>query len=284
MPGLVGVVVKPGDRAAGEAAERVIRRLAERGVDFAVEEDSARVYEGLRGYPTFRLDRDPPGRVIVVGGDGTLLRTAMKLADPGRVLLMAVRAGKRGFLLDVEPHEVEERVDDFLEGRFRVVEYPRLQPSTPDAGEALPCALNDVAFVAQKARLASLTVYADGEKIYNIDGDGVVVATTVGSTAYSLSAGGPIIDPRLDAHVVTPLNPVQLFLRSVVLPPTVTIEVEVKPHSHPVYMSIDGQHLEEPKPGSLVRIERCSRGIRIARFHDHRGHYQRLLERLLQYW
>ena len=285
MAGSIGVVVKPGSGLAEDAAIRVVKRLEERGVDVVVDEDTARSYARFRKYPTFKVDRDPPGRVIVVGGDGTLLRTAMKLANPENVVLMTVRAGKRGFLLDVEQYEIEDRVDDFVEGNFKVVEYPRLQPYLSGSQqEPLPCALNDIVLITKMAKLVNLTVYVEGERIYNIDGDGLVVSTTVGSTAYSLSAGGPIVDPRLDVHIITPLNPVQLHLRPVVVPPTYTIEVEIRPYSSPLYMSIDGQHIEEPRPGSVLRIERCDKSVRIARFRYWEGYYERLLTRLLMYW
>ncbi len=280
--GAIGVVVKPGSGLAEEAALRVVERLRQRGVEPLIDEDAARSYIRFKGFKTFRVDRDYVPRIIVVGGDGTLLRTAMKIPKPRDTVLMAVRAGKRGFLLDVERFEIEDRVDDFLDGKYRVVEYPRLRPVA--GGSPAPCAMNDVVFITKQAKLVNLTVYAEGEKIYNIDGDGLVVSTTVGSTAYSLSAGGPIIDPNLDVHVIAPLNPVQLHIRPVVLPPHLTIEVEIKPYSGPLYMSVDGQHLEEPRPGTVVRIQRCDEPVRVARFRWWENYYERLFSRLLMYW
>ena len=286
MPGeAVGIVVKPGSGLAEDAARRVIKRLEYWGIEPLIEADSAKSYAGFQSYKTFRVDRDPPPKVIVVGGDGTLLRTAMSLSRPQDVVLMAVRAGKRGFLLDVEQYEIEDRVDDFIEGKYVVVEYPRIRPSLGGLRESsTPCAMNDIVFITKMAKLVNLTVYVEGERVYNVDGDGLVVATTVGSTAYSLSAGGPIIDPSLDVHVITPLNPVQLHLRPVVVPPNYLIEIEVRPYSSPLYMSIDGQYLEEPRPGSIVRIERCGSPVKIARFRLREGYYERLLTRLLMYW
>lgn len=285
MGGPVGVIVKPGSGLAEDAAIRVVRRLEDRGVDVLVDEDAARSYARFRKYQTFRVDRDPPGRVIVIGGDGTLLRTAMRLSRPESTIIMAVRAGKRGFLLDVEQYEIEDRVDDFIEGKYKVIEYPRIKPMLSSSqSEPLPCALNDIVLITKMAKLVNLTVYVEGERVYNVDGDGLVVSTTAGSTAYSLSAGGPIVDPRLDVHLITPLNPVQLHLRPIVVPPTYTIEVEIRPYSSPLYLSIDGQHIEEPRPGSVVRVERCDKPVKIARFRYWEGYYERLLTRLLMYW
>jgi len=275
-----GVVVKPGSILAEKVAGRVIRTLERLEVGVAVEEGSARAYESLRDYPVFRLE-DPPGRLVVVGGDGTLLRTVMRLGDPERTIIMAVRAGKKGFLLDVESYEVEERVEDFVNGDFRVVEYPRLLVQAP--GHPQYCVMNDAVFVMDKAKLVRLSVYVDGERIMGIDGDGLVVSTTVGSTAYSLSAGGPIVDPNLDVTILTPLNPVQLYLRPVILPPQAAVEVEVKRSSNPAYLSLDGQETFLLNPGTMVRITRCPAKARIARFKWWENYYEKLYTRIFSY-
>ena len=283
MPsGPVGLVAKPGSGLAEEAAAKVVAALEERGVEVLVERDTAMSYARFRGYPVFDISRNPPERLVVVGGDGTLLRSIQKLPDPSRVVVMAVRAGKRGFLLDVEPYEIEDRVDDFVNGRYRVVEYPRV--STRLGSKALPCAMNDVVFITKMAKLVKLTVYVGGERVFTIDGDGLIVSTTLGSTAYSLSAGGPIIDPGLDVLILTPMNPVQLHLRPVVVPPDSKVEVEVRPASGPLYVSIDGQYLEDLQPGSVATIERCEKPARIARFRWWENYYERLYARILAYW
>ena len=278
----VGLVAKPGSGLAEEAAARVVESLRSRGVEVVVERDTAMSYARFRGFEVFDISRNPPEHLVVVGGDGTLLRSIQRLPDPSRVVIMAVRAGKRGFLLDVEPYEIDERVGDFVEGRYRVTEYPRL--STRLASKELPCALNDIVFITKMAKLVKLVVYVSGERVFTIDGDGLIVSTTLGSTAYSLSAGGPIVDPGLDALILTPMNPVQLHLRPIVIPPQSRVEVEVRPASGPLYVSIDGQYLEDLQPGALASIERCDRPARIARFRWWENYYERLYSRLLAYW
>lgn len=275
-----GLVVKPGSILAERVALRVVRTLERLEQGVAVEEDTARSYRSLSGYPVFGLESPPP-RLIVVGGDGTLLRTIMRLRDPSGTLIMAVRAGKKGFLLDVESYEVEERVEDFVNGNYRVVEYPRLHVRAP--GYPDYCVLNDAVFVMDKAKLVRLSVYVDGERIMGIDGDGLVVSTTVGSTAYSLSAGGPIVDPSLDVVILTPLNPVQLYLRPIILPPQAAIEVEVKRNSNPAYLVLDGQETMQINPGGLVGITRCPSKARIARFKWWENYYERLYTRIFSY-
>jgi len=279
---VVGLVAKPGSRLAEEAAIKAVTALEERGVEVAVERDTAMSYARFRGYPIFVITRNPPERLVVVGGDGTLLRSIQKMPDPSKVVVMAIRAGKRGFLLDVEPYEIEDRIADFVEGRYRVIEYPRLVIRLGD--KVLPCAMNDVVFITKLAKLVKLTVYVGGERVFTIDGDGLVVSTTLGSTAYSLSAGGPIVDPSLDVLILTPMNPVQLHLRPIVVSPKSRVEVEVRPDSGPLYISIDGQYLEDLQPGTVATLERCEKPARIARFRWWENYYERLYARILAYW
>ena len=275
----VGIVVKPNSIVAERVAQRAVRKLEELEIPVMVEEETARLYGSLSEYPRFSLD-DPPGKLIVVGGDGTLLRTIMKMRDPSKTIIMAVRAGKRGFLLDVESYEVEERVEDFIEGKYRLVEYPRFEAFYPGGSN---CVLNDVALVMDKAKLVRLSVYMGGERIMGIDGDGLIISSTVGSTAYSLSAGGPIIDPSLQVMVLTPLNPVQLYLRPVVLPLTAVVDVEVKQNSNPLYVVLDGQEVHGLNPGDIVRVKECGSNVRLARFKWWENYYERLYTRVFSY-
>jgi len=275
----VGIVVKPNSIIAERVALRAVRKLEDLDIQVLVEEETANAYTSLSEYQQFNLD-NPPEKTIVVGGDGTLLRTIMRMKNPSKTTIMAIRAGKRGFLLDVESYEVEERVEDFIEGDYRIVEYPRFQAVFPDGSN---CVLNDIALVMDKAKLVRLSVYHGGERIMGIDGDGLIISTTVGSTAYSLSAGGPIIDPSLQVIVLTPLNPVQLYLRPVVLPITATIDVEVKHNSNPLYIVLDGQEVYKLNPGDIVRVRKCQSNVKLARFKWWENYYERLYTRVFSY-
>ena len=277
--GEVGLVVKNDSSIAEKAALRVASFLEERGVRVLV--DNSVKYESLSSYSRFSVEAAPLERIIVVGGDGTLLRTFLRLRR-GSPLFMGIKAGKRGFLLDVERYEIEDRLSDFLRGAYRVVEYPRIRVYV--GGSERPCVFNDVTLLSKMAKLVRLKIYIDGHLAMNIDGDGVVVSTTAGSTAYSLSAGGPLIDPRLDVTIITPLNPVQLHLRPIVAPGDSFIDVEVSQSSNPLYMNLDGQIAEEVGPGSYISLRRCESRIRIARFRWWENYYERLYTRLLSYW
>jgi NAD+ kinase len=278
----VGLVVRPSSDVAERIALEVIQHVKEAGWEPLIEVESAEAYPGrLGGLRTFSLDRDPPDRVIVIGGDGTLLRAAIKAGD-NDVVFMAVRAGKRGFLLDVDETELSKRVPEFLRGEFEIVEHQRIRAEVE--GAVTPCALNDIVVFTAEGQMVRLDVMTRGERVMGLDGDGLVISTTTGSTAYSLNAGGPIIDPRLDVIVLTPLNPVQLYLRPVVMSRSEQLTIRLREDSGAAYLVIDGQVKHPLRPGALVSVGPCPRPLRVARFNWWANYYERLFARLLSYW
>ena len=275
----IGIVIKPDSSIALSIARRVIKTLLENSIMPLIEEGSAHSYPTLSDYGTFTLD-NPPRKIIVIGGDGTLLRTIMFLGDPDTII-MTVRAGKRGFLLDVEPYEVEERVIDFIRDNYRLTRYSRLKVKAPDRQEY--CVLNDAVFITKMAKLVSLSININGERAMNLDGDGVIVSTTAGSTAYSLSAGGPIIDPGLDVIIITPLNPVQLHLRPLVIRFDSKIEIDISQSSNSLHLVLDGQISLDLLPGDIVTLEHCPYPAIIARFKWWENYYEKLYSRIYSY-
>ena len=277
---IIGLVVKPNSMLAEETARRVVEALEKNGLGVLVEEKSAG-YEFLKRYPKFNLEDNPPKWIIVVGGDGTLLRTFQSLCRSD-VVVMGVRAGRRGFLLDVEPYEIEDRIRDFIEGKYRIYRYTRLNVRA--GSKKLPCTLNDAVVIGKMAKVIRLNVFRDGERIYSIDGDGLIVSTTVGSTAYNLSAGGPIIDPGLDAVSLVPMNPVQIQLRPVVLPASSKIRIELRPASNEAWLILDGQYTMDVYEGDIIDIEKSPTPAVMARFKWWENYYERVFARILSYW
>ncbi|MCE4614032.1 MAG: NAD(+)/NADH kinase [Desulfurococcales archaeon] len=277
---IIGLVVKPNSVLAEETAKRVVTALEKYKLKILVEEKS-KPYEFLSKYDTFKLRENPPTWIIAVGGDGTLLRTFQKLCRDD-ITVMGIRAGRRGFLLDVEPYEIEDRIKDFIEGKYRVYRYTRLDVRV--GSKKLPCTLNDAVIVGKMAKVIRLNVFRDGERIYSIDGDGLIVSTTVGSTAYNLSAGGPIIDPGLDSVSLAPMNPVQIQLRPVVLPAISRIRIELRPASKEAWLILDGQHVEDVYEGDIIDIEKSQTPAVMARFKWWENYYERVFTRILSYW
>lgn len=202
---------------------------------------------------------EEPDVVIAVGGDGTML-AAVRRALAWDVPVLGFNLGTLGFLAGAEPEDLEIVVERLLSDDYRVEERTTVSASV---GGVSAVGVNDV--VVEKidsTRLVELDVAIDGESFVSYRADGLVVATPTGSTAYSFSAGGPLVDPRVDALVMTPVASHSLFDRSLVLPATSSLEVTVA-RDRFVKVNVDKSDLGELGEGQSVRI---SRGERPARF------------------
>lgn len=281
----IGVYFKPFSRLAGDVALRVIDECMKRGAEVYVEESL--LNRNLRSMGLsipdsigkFSLSNPAVDVIAVIGGDGTLLRVLHALRDP-RIPIMAIRMGKRGFLLDVTPLEISERIGDLIEGRYKIVNYLRLR-AVSEVGE-LPPALNEVAVVSVgtgRSKVVRLMVYKDDKFLYYMEGDGIIVATPVGSTAYSMAAGGPILDHGLEAFVITPLAPVNIWIRPMVVKAGSTIKITLTEDSTEAYAIADGQKSIKLDPQSSITITLHDEPARIIRFHDISNVYERIFPR-----
>jgi NAD+ kinase len=242
---------------AAAVAGALVRRLCDAGHEVRLPSDDARVagFPGL-AVPESRLAADGLDLAVAVGGDGTILRTVSLVAAAGTPVL-GVNVGQLGYLTEVEPPAASEAVDRVLGGDFDVEERMLVRVRVePDPGTlaALPAdALNEA--VLEKTPMGHtvrLGVHLGGEFFTTYAADGLIVATPTGSTAYSFSARGPILDPDLRALVLTPVSPHMLFDRSLVVGPDVEVRLEVLGH-RAATLSLDGRNVGELRPGdSLV--------------------------------
>src|SRR5580692_7200675 len=205
--------------------------------------------------------------LIVLGGDGTLLAAAR--AVHGHSLpILAVNLGGLGFLTSVTLDELYPVLESVLAGQHRSTERMMLDAEIfhyAKPGER-QCALNDaVANKAALARMLDFDVHVDGNHVGRYRADGLVVATPTGSTAYSLAAGGPIIDPDLDAFVITPICPHMLTNRPLVVPDTARIDLDFTAADEPVYITLDGQIGFQLKPQDRVRITKSKSRVALVR-------------------
>ena len=160
--------------------------------------------------------------IITVGGDGTILRAIRRLKPPLKIL--GVNMGSMGFLCEVEPKEVTEALDKLLAGEYRVQRVHPLSVQIDDVD--VDQALNDVLiFTPKPAKVLDFTVKADGVEIFSGRADGALISTNVGSTAYVISLGGPLVDPDVQSIVTIILNPLKLGVRPFVLPPSSVIQI-----------------------------------------------------------
>jgi NAD+ kinase len=205
--------------------------------------------------------------MIVLGGDGTLLSAARALGNH-KVPILAVNLGGLGFLTSVTLDELYPLLEQVAAGKHRISERMMLDAAIHRGGQPAEqqCALNDaVANKAALARMLDFDVHVDGNHVGRYRADGLVIATPTGSTAYSLAAGGPIIDPDLDAFVITPICPHMLTNRPLVVPDTARIDLDFTAADEPVYITLDGQIGFQLKPQDRVTITKSKNRVALVR-------------------
>ena len=254
----VGVVVHPGRPPAAELAKQLAGWADEHGIELRALASERHCFDDE--VPCLEPSEFPTGLdlVVALGGDGTLLR-ALGLILTAQVPALGVNAGRLGFLAEVEPNGLAAALEAVLAGRYRVDRRTTLAAKVVVEGQevAEDLAVNDVVLEkAARERLAAVAVrLGDGGPFARYAADGVMVASPTGSTAYSFSAGGPIVSPRLDALLLTPIAPHMVFNRSLVLHPDEAVRLEVLP-DNPVIESVDGRAVRELPPGAVVEVRR----------------------------
>jgi NAD+ kinase len=255
----VGAVVHPGRPSAARFGKELADWAAEAGIELRTLASEL----GCLGedVPCAEPAEFPVGLDLVVslGGDGTLLR-ALGLVLAAEVPVLGVNAGRLGFLAEVEADGLPAALDAVRDGRYQVERRTtlaaRVLTGGRDAGEDL--AVNDV--VIEKAgsgRLAAVAVcLGNGGPFARYAADGIMVASPTGSTAYSFSAGGPIVSPRLDALLLTPIAPHMVFNRSLVLHPDEGVRLEVLADSPTLVESVDGRVVRQLPPGTVVEVRK----------------------------
>ncbi len=226
-----------------------------------------------------------PGKVsfaIVLGGDGTLLGAARALG-PGGIPLLGVNLGHFGFLTELEAGDLFEALPSFLSGSCKRDERVTLAAEVLRDGRRIygSIALNEASVIkGPYGRMTALTLRVSGTEVDTYFADGVIVATPTGSTAYSLSAGGPIVSPEIDAMLVTPVCAHTLYSRSMVVPSSESCEIEVEEPSQSTALSIDGQEFLPLKAGDRVRVARS--GVRVSLLRRNDWSFYEILRRKMK--
>jgi NAD+ kinase len=233
----VGIVSKD-DEEAYRALGTIRSYLATKGVEVVVERETSQRL-GLQGERTRRLSEMDVDLGLVLGGDGTLLKTASQISPP-ETPLYGINFGTMGFLMDGRPQEWKRSLDAILRGDFQIEERTKLE--IRKNGEEIGNALNEaVVMTATPVRMLHIEVTIDGTVAEGMKADGVLVSTPTGSTAYSFSAGGPVMDPRVPAFLITPLCPFEERVRSLVVPQEVEIRIRLLREGRDAVIVVDGE-------------------------------------------
>jgi len=249
----VGIVIKPHAPRVEEMLVELIQYFKSRGIECLLEDVAASKIQHTEGVPRESV----PGQVdlvIVMGGDGTLLSVAHLCAQKN-VPVMGVNLGKLGFLTEVPLDEMYVTLDAFLEGNINIISARQMLEAHTKGGTFF--CLND--FVINKgalARMIQCAIWIDGKTIATSKADGLIISTPTGSTAYSLSAGGPIIQPNIPAFIIAPICPHTLSFRPMVISAESTLKIELVTGGEEVWFTLDGQRGGRMEVNDVVEVRR----------------------------
>ncbi|MEX2326092.1 MAG: NAD(+) kinase [Pseudomonadales bacterium] len=262
----VGLVARTGSEMVKESLERVCRFLRGQAVEVLVAPDA---YDMLGETAARRSNEREMGvecdLIIAVGGDGNMLGTA-RVFTPQGVPIVGVNRGRLGFLADISPDDIENSLAAVLAGDYTLEEHFLLEGEVSVKGVTeVPCALNEVLLhSAEMPHMIEFDLYIDDVFVYNQHSDGLIIASPTGSTAYSLSAGGPIMHPSLDAIVLVPMFPHTLNSRPLVVPGSSEIKLVLRDDvGVNAKVSFDSQMEFEIEPGQSLKVRKMKQRLKL---------------------
>jgi NAD+ kinase len=282
----VGIVAKTGLVAAADHLHRLAKRLRDRQLQAVFETDTATLGGAAVAVPTYSREMLPAevDLIVVLGGDGTLLSMATRTAQSGRdIPILGVNFGSLGFLTEARIDEVYTVLESVLNGTATFDERAMLAADAYRAREHFDSriVLNDVVFTkAALSRIIELSVSVGSGLVMKVKADGLIIASATGSTAYNLAAGGPIIHPRADAIVLTPIAPHTLTNRPIIVPGSEIIEIrpQVQGTLDEIFVTYDGQSGYPLQEGDIVRVRRSERTLKLVK--APRSYFELLREKL----
>jgi NAD+ kinase len=283
----VGLVAKHNLAAASEHLARLGAWLASRGIEAIYSTETAALAgvaaQGARTATRETLPCDVD-LVVVLGGDGTLLAMAARIAQSERdVPILGVNFGSLGFLTEIRIDELTSSLERVLAGTATFDERAMLAATAHRRTGEIDArvVLNDVVFTKSAlSRMIELSVWVNGGFVTRVKADGLIIASATGSTAYNLAAGGPIVHPTVDALVLTPIAPHTLTNRPVIIPGSAEVEVrmEAEGATGDVFVTYDGQSGYPVAQGDVVRVQRSDRTLRLVT--PARSYFEVLREKL----
>lgn len=263
----IGIIANPRKPRVKETVQGIIEWAEKNKVEFYLGQELVPIIE----YKQKALPRDELPQnaeiIISVGGDGTMLASARAVGDKGNPIL-GINLKSFGFLTEIPSEHLEKTLNRLLKEDFRIEKRLVLKARIVDADEPFLYALNDV--VIDKggvARLIQMHLYDNEEFICSYSADGLIVSTPTGSTAYSLASGGPIINPRLNAIIVTPICPHTLASRPIIFLENDRLKVKVEStDERDAVLTADGQVAQAVKSGKSVVVEKAEHNINLIRF------------------
>jgi len=257
------IISRPDRSQVAQVIPGLLAWFAEHGYRVLVDEETAKYTAGQKVVPRPQMGTHPLDLVVVLGGDGTLL-SAARVTAAIDVPLLGVNLGSLGFLTEVPLQSLYSMLDAIAQGRAAVERRSLMQCELlrGDSVRGSYLVFNDaVVNKTALARLNNYDLYIDKAFVSSYRADGMIVATPTGSTAYSLSAGGPVLMPTVSAFVITPVAPHSLTHRPLVVPDSVEIEILLRSEEEVAYLSLDGQPGLDLRDGDRVRCRRSEHQV-----------------------
>lgn len=265
-----GLVVNLNKKGVRELVEKIVCWLEDRGRTVLINENTARALGLSRFSGSQEQVVERSQCILVFGGDGTMLRAARMVAKSGTPII-GINLGHMGFLTEIDVPEALPALENILEGHYHIEERMMLEAQVYRQGRAIEnmLGLND-SVIAKGAisRPIHLKTYINDEYVNGYHADGLIIASPTGSTAYSLSAGGPLTPPGYDLMLVTPICPHSLWVRPVVVPPDSVVRVELISNHGEAMLTVDGQFGFSLRPNDKIVVGRSQRKAKFLRLMD----------------
>ncbi|WP_297500508.1 NAD(+) kinase [Thermococcus sp.] len=259
-----GIAARRDRWEALKLAYRVYDFLKVSGYDVIVDEETHRHLPEFHEEDVLPLEDFDVDFIIVIGGDGTILRVEHRTKR--EIPLLGVNMGTLGFLTEVEPHETFFALSKLIEGDYHIDERIKLRTYV-NGKNSVPDSLNEVAVLTGiPGKIIHLKYYVDGGLADEVRADGLIISTPTGSTGYAMSAGGPFVDPRLDAVVIAPLAPIALSSRPMIVPSKSVVTVRNVTLSRELVLAVDGQFYTYLPPDTEIEIRLSPRKAKFVRF------------------
>jgi NAD+ kinase len=264
-PKTIGLIAHTGKRGVADLVKAVAEEFARFSISVLIEQDTAAIAQKQSDLTIAQLGEQAE-LLVVLGGDGTILHVAGQLGEAIKPIF-GINVGSLGFLTCANSEGYREAVECVARDRINFSERTLLEVTVKTAGKKTGkmTALNDAVLSRGKlSRLVLLRTMVDGETLTEFNADGLIVATPTGSTAYSLSAGGPILAPESGVLVITPICPHVLTNRSIIVADTSVIEIEVSDPDYPVFLTLDGREPLRVERGSTVVVRKAKHTLPLA--------------------
>jgi NAD+ kinase len=264
-PHKIGLIAHTGKSGVAELTRKLSKELERAGLSVLLETNTAALAGMTSSSTVADLGRDAD-LLVVLGGDGTILHSVGQLGDNIKPVF-GINIGALGFLTCSNSSAYAEAVECIAAGKMVFSERTLLEVAVkiPGGETTILTGLNDVVFSrGEVSRLIRLKTSVNGEALTEFNADGLIVATPTGSTAYSLSAGGPILAPESGAFVITPICPHVLTNRSIIVGEDAVIEIEVTEREYPVFLTVDGREPLRIESGTTVEIKKSGRVLPLA--------------------